>query len=111
MKYYPCPRCGRNLIRKANAEGYYWGCSYYPHCHKRLSDRNGSPYYSKTIHYICSGCKTGNLMRIKKHERVSKNEVKKLYAWRCSNLPNCGKLFKEFKSKPSSIVIEDNHLN
>ena len=106
MIYYPCPRCGRKLLKKPSAEGYYWGCSNYPRCKKFLSEKDGKPYYRSTIDYHCSSCKIGNLIRIKKYDRISEYIVKKHYFWLCDNTIACGKTFKNIKNKPSSIQIK-----
>lgn len=40
---FPCPACGKALLRKKGSKGFFWGCADYPECKKTFPDEHGKP--------------------------------------------------------------------
>lgn len=40
---HPCPSCGKAMMRRRGANGFFWGCTAYPHCRTSLPDNRGKP--------------------------------------------------------------------
>ncbi|MBB5337605.1 DNA topoisomerase 3 [Pectinatus brassicae] len=47
-KKYLCPNCKEGALRRIKGRnGYFWGCSNYPHCTANFADSNGQPLLGK----------------------------------------------------------------
>lgn len=79
-----CPRCGRRLVKRIRASGFFWGCSYYPRCKKTLSDRNGKPFLRYPFENRCPHGQQGYLIKQKKNGK---------YCWVCDESVSCGAVF------------------
>lgn len=44
-KAWRCPDCGHLLKQRRSKNGVFWGCSQYPLCQTRFSDRDGQPRF------------------------------------------------------------------
>lgn len=60
---FPCPACGKALLRKKGSNGFFWGCADYPTCKKTYPDAQGKPNTkaskpkaSATSDYLCPTC-------------------------------------------------------
>lgn len=40
---FPCPTCGKALLRKKGKQGFFWGCATYPDCKTTFPDEHGKP--------------------------------------------------------------------
>lgn len=40
---FPCPECGKPLVKRNGRNGPFWGCSGYPECSTTLPDADGKP--------------------------------------------------------------------
>ncbi|MFI3270726.1 MAG: DNA topoisomerase III [Pseudomonadota bacterium] len=40
---HPCPNCGKVMMRRKGAHGFFWGCTGYPECKTTLPDVKGKP--------------------------------------------------------------------
>lgn len=38
-----CPTCGKAMLRRKGAKGFFWACTGYPECKTTLPDKNGKP--------------------------------------------------------------------
>ncbi len=79
--HYRCPRCGRSLAKKIGPAGFFWGCSYYPHCRNTISDWKGKPFFRHQFNNRCPRCEQGYLIR---------HKINKKYRWICDESASCG---------------------
>lgn len=93
---YPCPSCGKALVRKKGKNGYFWGCLGYPDCKVTRPDNKGVPGESpKLSEYLCPDCESPLIRR----------EGKKGYFWGCSGFPNCKTTLSDNKGVPGDKKI------
>ena len=86
---YPCPICGKGLIRRKGQYGFFWSCSGYPDCKGMMSDQNGKPVPKKQVEIsdtTCPTCGDGKLV---------KRKGKKGDFWGCSTYPKCKAAFAQ----------------
>lgn len=98
IKYFKCPKCGRNMNRISSVKGVFWGCSGYSdkdnQCKHSMDDKDGQPVEKKPklktavkkTNFDC-GCCEGKL---------GYKKGKKSYYFECLN-DDCRQ--KYFKSK------------
>ncbi|EHL30500.1 DNA topoisomerase III [Legionella drancourtii] len=46
---YSCPDCQKTLMKRQGSKGAWWGCSGYPQCKTRFSDKHGMPLIRSTV--------------------------------------------------------------
>lgn len=84
---FPCPACGKGLLRKNGKKGFFWGCAGYPACTASFPDAQGKPNTKAskpkaalTSEFPCPTC--GKPL-------VKHNGTKGVF-WGCSGYRECG---------------------
>lgn len=124
---HACPACEsamRRLRRPKGKEGFFWGCSAYPHCTASLPDDNGKPGVrastqppistsnaaargaSPAATYPCPSCADGVLRR--RTKSAADDPKKKGWDfWGCSNYNAATKCNKTYKPGPGADGAPD----
>ncbi len=92
---FPCPDCGKAMIRRKGAHGFFWSCSGYPDCKVSMNDSRGKPVPKAKISTLVN-CTCGKPLA----KREGKSKGKKYLFWGCTGYPDCKKTYKDKNGVP-----------
>ena len=98
-RVYPCPVCGKAMLRRNGPKGPFWSCSAYPDCKSTLPDDKGRPGERKAAvkdsGHVCPDC--GKPLRAL---RKTSKAGKPYELFSCSGYPVCKSSFFGKGGKP-----------
>ncbi|MBS1017093.1 type I DNA topoisomerase [Acetobacter persici] len=98
---YPCPTCGKAMVRRKGSNGFFWACTGYPECKTTLPDARGKPGQKKVSAQpkpsgiACPKCGKDLVRRTgtsKPKEKGKKGAPYDFYG--CSGYPSCKATYK-----------------